>query len=136
MTGPPGGSWSKPCKAVGTSRSLIYRDRMTSKPLPHLTPTGTCWCGCATKVGTGSFFAPGHDKVAEAALLAAEYGSSVAQLLHGHGYGPGHSVSARAVSEGVWQKCPSCAYVGAPASIANHNKRAHAAAGRTEEQPR
>ncbi|MFD5656545.1 hypothetical protein [Streptomyces hirsutus] len=105
---------------------------MTTKPgmppLPHLTPTGTCWCGCAKKVGAGSFFAQGHDKVAEAALLAAEYGSSVAQLLHAHGYGPGHSVSARAVSEGVWRKCPSCAYVGAPASIANHTRREHAPA--------
>lgn len=109
-------------------RSLIYRDGMTQKSLPSLTPTGTCWCGCAKKVGTGSFFAPGHDKVAEAALLAVEYGSSVAQLLHGHGYGPGHSVSARAVSEGVWLKCPACDYVGAPASIANHTKKAHAAA--------
>ncbi|MFC5954907.1 hypothetical protein ACFP51_10515 [Streptomyces pratens] len=66
--------------------------------------------------------------MAEAALLAAEYGSSVAQLLHAHGYGPGHSVSARAASEGVWQKCSSCAYVGAPASIANHAKRGHASA--------
>ncbi|MET7809625.1 hypothetical protein ABZT26_02050 [Streptomyces sp. NPDC005395] len=106
---------------------------MTTKPLPHLTPTGTCWCGCAKKTGPGSFFAPGHDKVAEAALLAVEYGSSVAQLLHGHGYGPGHSVSARAVSEGAWRKCGSCDYVGAPASIANHTKKAHPA-GPTAEQ--
>ncbi len=110
------------------SSALIYRDGMTQKSLPCLTPTGTCWCGCAKKVGAGSFFAPGHDKVAEAALLAVEYGSSVAQLLHGHGYGPGHSVSARAVSEGVWLTCPACDYVGAPASIANHTKKAHAAA--------
>ena len=105
---------------------MTYCDGMTTKPLPNLTPTGTCWCGCTKKVGTGSFFAPGHDKVAEAALLAVEYGSSVAQLLHGHRYGPGHSVSARAVSEGVWRKCPSCDYVGAPASIANHSRKAHA----------
>ncbi|MGW9494214.1 hypothetical protein ACWG5P_07430 [Streptomyces prasinus] len=96
------------------------------KPLPHLTPTGTCRCGCTKKVGAGSFFAPGHDKVAEAALPAAEYGSSVAQLLHAHGYGPDHSVSARVVSEGAGRKCPSCACVGAPASIANHTKRDHA----------
>lgn len=115
-------------EGAGPSRSLTYCDDMTTKSLPRLTPTGTCWCGCAKKVGPGSFFAPGHDKVAEAALLAAEYGSSVAQLLHGHGYGPGHSVSARAVSEGVWQKCPTCDYVGAPASIANHTKKSHAAA--------
>ncbi|WP_234328049.1 hypothetical protein [Streptomyces sp. NRRL S-37] len=107
---------------------------MPTKSLPNLTPTGTCWCGCAKKVGAGSFFAPGHDKVAEAALLAAEYGSSVAQLLHGHGYGPGHSVSARAVSEGVWRKCPACDYVGAPASIAHHTKKAHAATGGEQAQ--
>ncbi|MET9759150.1 hypothetical protein ABZ016_08855 [Streptomyces sp. NPDC006372] len=101
---------------------------MTTMPLPHLTPIGTCWCGCARKVGPGSFFAPGHDKVAEAALLAVEYGSSVAQLLHAHGYGPGHSVSTRAVSEGVWQRCSSCDYAGTRASIANHTKRAHSTA--------
>lgn len=101
---------------------------MTSKPLPHLTTTGTCWCGCGIKVGTGSFFAPGHDKVAEAALLAAEYGTSVPQLLHGHGYGPGHSVTARAVTVGAWEKRPSCAYVGAPASIRNHGRKAHPSA--------
>ncbi|MGV9943902.1 hypothetical protein [Streptomyces sp. NPDC003401] len=101
---------------------------MTAKPLPHLTPTGTCWCGCTKKVGAGSFFAPGHDKVAEAALLAVEFGSSVAQLLHAHGYGAGHSVSGRAVSEGVWQKCASCDYVGAPASIANHARKQHSPA--------
>ncbi|MFI2374825.1 hypothetical protein ACH5AO_07115 [Streptomyces sp. NPDC018964] len=100
---------------------------MTTKSLPHLTPTGTCWCGCAKKVGAGSFFAPGHDKVAEAALLAAEYGSSVAQSPHGHGYGPGRSVSARTVSEGVRRKCPARDHVGAPASIAHHTKKAHAA---------
>ncbi|GHA53250.1 hypothetical protein PV415_02735 [Streptomyces sp. ME03-5684b] len=99
-----------------------------TKSLAHLTPTGTCWCGCAKKVGAGSFFAPGHNKVAEAALLAVEYGSSVAQLLHGHGYSPGHSVSARAVSEGVWAKCPAYDYVGAPASINNHRKKIHTAA--------
>ncbi|CAL9378450.1 hypothetical protein [Streptomyces sp. enrichment culture] len=99
---------------------------MTTKSLPHLTPTGTRWCGRAKKVGTGSFFAPGHDKVAEAALLAVGYGSSVAQLPHGHGYGPGHSVSTRAVSEGVRRKCSACDYVGAPASIAHHAKKAHA----------
>ncbi|AUG80511.1 hypothetical protein CFP65_5829 [Kitasatospora sp. MMS16-BH015] len=34
-------------------------------------PTGACWCGCGAALGAGSFFAQGHDKVAEAALLAA-----------------------------------------------------------------
>ncbi|MFD8542139.1 hypothetical protein [Streptomyces rubrogriseus] len=69
-------------------------------------------------------FARGHDKVAEAALLAADYGSSVPQLLHKHGHGPGHSVTAKAVHEGSWEKCPNCAYVGAPASIRLHQKKA------------
>lgn len=96
---------------------------MTSK-LPRLIPTGTCWCGCGTDVGLGSFFARGHDKVAEAALLAVEYGSSVPQLLHKHGYGPGHSVTAAAVESGAWEKCPGCEYVGAPASIRNHRNKA------------
>ncbi|MCM9083115.1 hypothetical protein OG590_08010 [Streptomyces goshikiensis] len=97
---------------------------MTKSELPRLIPTGTCWCGCGAEVGIGSFFARGHDKVAEAALLAAEYGSSVPQLLHKHGYGPGHSVTAKAVHEGSWEKCPNCAYVGAPASIRLHQKKA------------
>ncbi|MGW1545054.1 hypothetical protein ACWCPM_33410 [Streptomyces sp. NPDC002309] len=64
---------------------------MIADALPRLTPTGTCWCGCAKKTGAGSFFAPGHDKVAEAALLAVEFGSSVAQLPHAHGCGPGQT---------------------------------------------
>lgn len=98
---------------------------MSMTDLPRLTATGTCWCGCGTTIGAGSFFAPGHDKVAEAALLATEYGTSVPQLLHKHGYGPGHSVTMRAVDSGAWQQCPSCDYVGAPASIRNHEKKAH-----------
>ncbi|MEU6687148.1 hypothetical protein [Streptomyces sp. NPDC046832] len=72
--------------------------------------------------------------MAEAALLGAEYGSSVAQLLHSHGYGPGHSVSARAVSAGVGQKCPTCDYVGAPGSSANHTKKSHTAAAGEQAQ--
>lgn len=99
---------------------------MTSNKLPRLIPTGTCWCGCGTETGIGSFFARGHDKVAEAALLAVEYGSSVPQLLHSSGYGPGHSVTAAAVEAGVWTKCPQCTYVGAPASITNHVRKYHA----------
>ncbi|GEM_PF-3157407 len=58
--------------------------------------------------------------------MAARYGSSVAQLLHGHGFGAGHSVTAAAVDEGAWERCPlrGCDYVGAPASIRVHQKRA------------
>jgi hypothetical protein len=35
-----------------------------------------------------SFFVSGHDKVAESAVIMAEYGS-VADFLAAHGYGPG-----------------------------------------------
>lgn len=98
---------------------------MTSNQLPRLIPTGTCWCGCGAETGIGSFFARGHDKVAEAALLAVEYGGSVPQLLHANGYGPGHSITAKAVETGAWGTCPrsDCDYVGAPASIRNHQKK-------------
>ena len=98
---------------------------MTSE-LPRLIPTGTCWCGCGRQVGLGSFFAQGHDKIAEAALMAVSYGGQVAQLLHGHGFGAGHSVTAAAVDAGAWERCPhvDCDYVGAPASIRVHQKRA------------
>jgi hypothetical protein len=97
---------------------------MTKTNLPRLIPTGTCWCGCGTEVGIGSFFARGHDKVAEAALLAAEYGSSVPQLLHKHGYGPGHSVTHAAIDKSDWKTCPrGCGFTGAPASIRNHLKK-------------
>jgi hypothetical protein len=51
------------------------------------TPTGTCWCGCGEQTGSGSYFAPGHDRRGEAALIRLEYGS-VARLLEAHGYGP------------------------------------------------
>jgi hypothetical protein len=100
---------------------------MTRSELPRLIPTGTCWCGCGEEAGRGAFFARGHDKVAEAALLAVRYGGSVPQLLHKHGYGPGRSVTADAVELGGWQRCPQsgCRYVGAPASITNHAKLKH-----------
>ena len=38
---------------------------MASKQGDRVLPTGECWCGCGVEVGLGSFFAPGHDKVAE-----------------------------------------------------------------------
>jgi hypothetical protein len=100
---------------------------MSKNSLPRLIPTGTCWCGCGTEVNIGSFFARGHDKTAEGALLAVEYGGSVAQMLHKHGYGPGHSVTAKAVIDGPWERCPyaECKYVGAPASVTNHIKKTH-----------
>lgn len=54
---------------------------------PRLLPTGVCWCGCGREVPRGSFFAQGHDKIAEAAVILDEYGS-VADFLSAHGYGP------------------------------------------------
>jgi len=95
------------------------------RELPRLIPTGTCWCGCGAETSLGAFFAQGHDKIAEAALLAVDYDGSVAQHLHAAGYGPGHSVSREAVRLGAWEECPKgCGYVGAPASIRIHRKRA------------
>jgi hypothetical protein len=89
---------------------------------PRLLPTGTCWCGCGEEVALGAFFARGHDKVAEAALLAARYDGSVARLLRGHGYDADHSVTADAVQSGTWERCnrSGCNYAGAPASVRNH----------------
>jgi hypothetical protein len=62
------------------------------------TPTETCWCGCGEETGHRSFFAPGHDRRAEAAVVRLEYGS-VAQLVEEHGYGPGGKNLMEALSE-------------------------------------
>jgi hypothetical protein len=35
----------------------------------RLIPTGECWCGCGGETERGSFFLPGHNKVAESAVL-------------------------------------------------------------------
>lgn len=92
----------------------------------RLIPNGFCWCGCGKEVGLGKFFAQGHDKISEAALMAVEYESSVARLLAEHGYGPSKSVTQAAVDSGAWQECPrGCGYVGAPASITNHVRKYH-----------
>lgn len=103
----------------------VYLNHMTRADPPRLIPTGNCWCGCGTQAGIGSFFARGHDKVAEAALLAAEYGGSVPQLLHRHGYGPGRSVTDDAVRTGGWARCGfrGCNYTGTPASVRNHQRK-------------
>jgi hypothetical protein len=58
-----------------------------SKPVARLLPTGQCWCGCGQQIGLGSFFAPGHDKIAESAVILSEYGG-VPEFLVEHGYGP------------------------------------------------
>lgn len=100
---------------------------MTNSEKPRLMPTGKCWCGCEREVGLGKFFAPGHDKIAEAALMALKCDGSVAQLLHAHGYGSHHSVRRAAVDDPncSWIQCADCNYSGAPASIANHRKKDH-----------
>lgn len=53
----------------------------------RLVPTGFCWCGCKTAVELGSFFAPGHDKKAEARVIMEVFGG-VPQFLAAFGYAP------------------------------------------------
>lgn len=100
---------------------------MMTTNLPRLIPTGTCWCGCGKETSLGSFFAQGHDKIAEAALMATEYGGQVAQLLHKHGYGPGRPVIEEAVRAGSWEACDKvgCWYRGAPESVRTHRRKYH-----------
>jgi hypothetical protein len=78
-------------------------------------------------VAIGSFFVRGHDKTAEAALLAVKYEGSVAKLLHEHGYGATQSVTDDAVDNFGWERCklPKCAYSGTPASLLKHLKKGH-----------
>lgn len=54
----------------------------------RLLPTGTCWCGCGDDVRVGSFFASGHDKVAESAVILTKFGG-VPEFLVEFGFGPG-----------------------------------------------
>jgi len=93
-----------------------------SAGLPRLIPTGTCWCGCGREAAIGAFFAQGHDKRAEGALLACLFGGQVAQLLQHFGYGPDRSVSDDAVESGAWERCtePGCGYPGTPESVRRH----------------
>ena len=56
-------------------------------PKQRLLPTGECWCGCGAEIGIGSFFASGHDKVAESRVIREQYGS-VADFVAAHGYQP------------------------------------------------
>lgn len=92
----------------------------------RLLPNGFCWCGCGREITLGKFFAQGHDKISEAALMAVRYEASVARLLAEHGFGPDKSVTEAAVAEGGWERCDRCGYTGAPASMSNHDKK-HAA---------
>lgn len=58
-----------------------------TKEVQRLLPTGECWCGCGAEVPIGSFFKPGHDKRAEAAVIKVKYGS-IARFLDENGFGP------------------------------------------------
>ena len=50
-------------------------------------PGGTCWCGCGSGTRSGSFFLPGHDRAAEAAVVTLVY-KSIPAFLAAHGFGP------------------------------------------------
>lgn len=54
----------------------------------RLIPTGDCWCGCGEQTSIGAFFRQGHDKFAEGAVIAIEFGG-VPEFIRDHGYGPG-----------------------------------------------
>ncbi|MFE0120102.1 hypothetical protein ACFWZA_18785 [[Kitasatospora] papulosa] len=86
----------------------------------NATTVNRCFCGCQTTVGYGRTFAPGHDKIAEVAFLAAHHHGSVAELLKSQGYGPDNPLTDAAVKAGAWKQCEHCAYKGAPESIRNH----------------
>lgn len=67
----------------------------------RLLPTGECWCGCGMKVSFRNFFAPGHDKRAESAVINIEYGG-VAAFLVNHGFGPGGRNAQKEMD--VWRR--------------------------------
>jgi hypothetical protein len=50
-------------------------------------PGGRCWCGCGNEPKEGTFFLPGHDRAAEAAVVQLVYGG-IPQFLAAHGFGP------------------------------------------------
>jgi hypothetical protein len=115
-----GPGWQQ--QVAEAARAVVDAVRSYAAPPPaRLLPTGACWCGCGTEVGAGSFFAHGHDKRVEAALLAAEYEGQVARLLAAHGYGPGRSVVGAAVESGRWERC-RCGYPGRPDTVRLHQR--------------
>jgi len=77
-------------EGFGSGRSLVEAlgvDPRQSKNARRLLPTGECWCRCGAETPVGSFFAAGHDKVVEAAVILLEYGG-VPEFLTRHGFGP------------------------------------------------
>jgi hypothetical protein len=77
---------------------LGFGPRMANK---RLIPTGTCWCGCGAETSRGSFFLPGHDKVAESAVILTHY-HGIPEFLDHYGFGPGGKNPRRALEE--WRK--------------------------------
>lgn len=77
-------------RRFGTLATLVealgMQPRKQSKET-RLLPTGECWCGCGTETPIGSFFAAGHDKVAETAVILTHYGG-VSEFLVAHDFGP------------------------------------------------
>jgi hypothetical protein len=64
----------------------------------RLLPTGECWCGCGTETPIGSFFAAGHGKLAESAVILTNYGG-VPEFLIAHGFGPGGKNARRELEQ-------------------------------------
>ncbi len=122
-------SWYGNLDRLSRQPILRYHCHMETRGTPsqplRLIPTGKCWCGCEQDTGRGAFFVQGHDKRAEAALVAIDYHGSVAELLHRHGYGPGRPIIRDAVSQGVWSGCPYCGYAGTAASVRSHLQQEH-----------
>jgi hypothetical protein len=68
----------------------------TDVPMP--VPSGECWCGCGMDAKRGAFFASGHDKRGEAAIVKVIYGS-VPQFMLAHGFGPGGRNASQELAE-------------------------------------
>ncbi|TLQ39190.1 hypothetical protein [Streptomyces marianii] len=94
---------------------------MTESRRPRLVPTGNCFCGCGGEAEIGRWFVAGHDITAAAALRAVQ-GESLPQRLVRAGYGPDRSVVQEAVEQAGWVRCAGCAYAGAPAGLAAHQR--------------
>ena len=72
--------------------------RKQAKEQSRLLPSGECWCGCGAETPVGSFFAAGHDKVAESAVILTKYGG-VPEFLTAHGFGPGARNAKKTLEE-------------------------------------
>jgi len=61
-------------------------------------PGGRCWCGCGSEPKGDAFFLPGHDRAAEAAVVALVYGG-IPKFLAAHGFGPDARSAIRELAE-------------------------------------